>query len=186
MANKARLLKIEKPVRGQDVSSDPCELNPKADYLSGAGVSIGDSDEHLIELDGNGNFSFKDSSSPSGMSLLSRVRQCVIDAPIPTSGNTFTQVGSRFIWVNSRNTKLKAGVVMFKATVSSPPNLELRVVDSVTTTVLGTTAPISADGIYILSFDLPTADTLIEIQIRQTLLGGTSPTVESVTFEIEA
>jgi hypothetical protein len=117
--------------------------------------------------------------------LVARVRSRVIGStPVLASGGTaFVAVGDKFSWNQNRNLKYKNGVLIFNAIISNR-DMEVRVYDTANAVVLGISPPISVSGQYVLAFGRPASNTNIEIQIRQTVNGGT-PSIDTAVIEFD-
>lgn len=121
-------------------------------------------------------------------SVVSRVRFNVASGASATN-TTFTAVGNKFVWINSRNTKLKNGTLIFRILQNGASRTtELRLVnittgEVVTTLSLLTTTPTQ---FMMLSFANPIADASLELQIRKTVTGGSAHILETVDIEFDA
>lgn len=101
-----------------------------------------------------------------------------------TSSTTFASAGFRFPWKNDRNTIYSGGTCIFACTINAVNRpLQVRAYDVVNAVQLGVSATITASGFYTFSFNKPTTDTYIELQIRQTIAGSPAPAVELASIE---
>lgn len=95
----------------------------------------------------------------------------------------FTSI-STFSWIQSRYSAYLNGIVIFHATVSDR-NLDVKLRNITTGVDLGSLTNIASTGVYSFSIILPTANAHIELQIRKTLAGGTSPIIEGISLEFD-
>lgn len=116
--------------------------------------------------------------------LVGRVRHPMLTSTITVSSTTFSKVGNRFIWLNSRNTQYQDGILMFIANIPDLP-LEVRLVNTQNGSVLAASATITVSGTYTLTFSSPAIDTTIELQIRTTVndLLRTAPSINDAAIE---
>lgn len=96
---------------------------------------------------------------------------------------TYNTVG-KFPWIDSRNITYRNGTALFDISV---PNLsvDIRVYDSTANVVLGSLTNISTSGLYSFSFNNPSGDSRLEVQVKVNGLLGllTPPQINSLSLE---
>lgn len=101
-----------------------------------------------------------------------------------TASTTFAAGGVRFPWKNDRNSNYSNGTCIFGCTINAVNRpLQVRAYDVVNAVQLGISATITVSGFYTFSFNKPTTDTYIELQIRQTIAGSPAPSVDLASIE---
>ena len=100
------------------------------------------------------------------------------------AANTAYTLAGSFTWDVSKYGDLNNPEITFHATIFGVRTLDIRVFNSTTTTQLAATTGIASSGFYTLSFTEPVADALLEVQIRRSAGGGTSPQVDSCAFDL--
>lgn len=85
MADKIKPLKIENPATGGTQTDPfPVETNPAQDYLAAKGLALENSDTRLLDLDGSGNFQFKDATETAYMQLW-KLRRAIYEIFDPSN-----------------------------------------------------------------------------------------------------
>ena len=103
------------------------------------------------------------------------------------SSSTFTKVGQRYIWIQSRNSSYKNAILIYRTTITAY-HIQVRVVNTTTGAVLATSAMHSQNGVvFTLPFNVPTADCSIEIQVARgtNVTTGSNPLINDVVFEFD-
>jgi len=101
-----------------------------------------------------------------------------------TASTTFASAGVRFPWKNDRNSSYSNGTCIFSCTINAVNRpLQVRAYDILNAVQLGVSATITASGFYTFTFNKPTTDTYIELQVRQTISGSPAPSVELASIE---
>lgn len=115
--------------------------------------------------------------------LVGRVRMAVTSTSNATS-STFTKIGNRFLWINSRNTKYQDGILMYSAVIVGY-HMNVRIVNTTTGEVLAYSGTITTSGTYTLTFPSPTVDCSIEVQITRgtNVILGTNPSIQDAAIE---
>ena len=92
----------------------------------------------------------------------------------------FRTIG-QMAWVDDRYRRYQNPVAIVLATVYDR-DLEWMLYDTVAAVSLGSSI-ITGSGTWVVGFVIPTGDTIIELQIRKTSLGGQDPEISSVVLE---
>ena len=96
----------------------------------------------------------------------------------------FISVGN-FSWKNASFGTFSSGGVIFNTTIIDR-NLDIRLYDITNNVVLGSILNIGITGSYNFAVINPLTDADIQLQIRKTASGGTSPTVFGAVAEYQA
>lgn len=96
---------------------------------------------------------------------------------------SFTTVAS-FLWLKNRGYNYSNGTCIFDAVTVSDRTLEIQVVNVTGLVTLGSLI-VSTPGFYSFAITNPTADARLELQIRKSASGGTSPVIRGAALEYD-
>ena len=95
---------------------------------------------------------------------------------------SFTTIAN-YLWLKNRGYNYSNGKLIFDA-ILSDRTLDIQVIDITNNVVLGGQA-ITVSGFYSVPIINPTADARLELQIRKSANGGTSPLVKASALEFD-
>jgi hypothetical protein len=108
----------------------------------------------------------------------------VIETTQTTATSTSYETFCYFIWNNTYYSTFTNGVLMFEVFINDR-NLDLKVRDATNAVDLGEINDISADGFYTLAISNPISDSRLEVQIKKSASGGTSPKIIGATLQYQ-
>jgi hypothetical protein len=146
-------------------------------------------DETRLPVGANNQMLIADSTTSTGLAWVNQrpiVRTHTLVSIVLNISSASWAVLARYSWLQSVNTAIVSGMLIYYINFISGRTAQVRVVNVTTNTVLGTGAIIGVDGIYTIALSpIPTANALIELQ-GMYAGAGTNPQLFSAHLEFSS